>query len=454
MIVESSVRIVYGASEARRTLLQRHPLDEYEATPELQASIKRLFGESLTPDQVVARIVGEVRAHGDRAVREYSRRLDGCSLCALRIPQERIELAWQRTPVALQHALELAAERIEAFHRRQAYTSWMHWDEDGGALGQIVRPLQRVGLYAPNGRAPYPSSLLMAAIPARVAGVAQVVVATPPRDGELSDTILAAARVAGVREAYAMGGAQAIAALAYGTETVPRVDKVIGPGNIFVVLAKRRVFGVVDIDQLPGPTETLVVADATANPGLVAADMLAQAEHDPMASALLITTSEPLALAVRAEIVRRSAALGRSEIIEAALNARGGIAIVATLDEALQLANEYAPEHLCLQVQDPWPWVGRVSNAGGVFVGELSSEALGDYVVGPSHIMPTGRTARFSSPLNVNDFVKITSVFAVGAATARAISPAAVTIAEAEGLTAHAQAIRGRLQAGGSGGLQ
>ena len=441
----SDINLVYGADEARRTLLARRPLETYDASPALQASIIRLFGEPLTPDQVVERILADVHARGDEALRTYTRLLDGAEPESLRVPPERIAQAWETTPADLRAALQTAAERIRSFHERQPRNTWLQWDDEGGALGQIVRPLERVGIYAPNGRAPYPSSLLMAAIPAQVAGVPQVVVATPPRDGALNDTILAAAYVAGVSELYAVGGAQAIGALAYGTETVPRVDKILGPGNLFVVLAKRRVFGSVDIDQLPGPTETLLVADDTATPAYVAADMLAQAEHDPLASALLITPSDALARAVRHEIVTQLAQLGRNEIIAASLAAQGGIVVVDSLEEALELANEYAPEHLCLATADPWQWVGRVRNAGGVFVGEWSSEALGDYAIGPSHIMPTGQTARFSSPVNVWDFCKITSVFAVGPHTVGEIGPAALTLAEREGLTAHAQAIRLRL---------
>ncbi len=444
MVQESVVRIIQGAAEGRRTLLRRLPLDEYEAPSALQASINTLFGEPLTPDQVVARILSEVRADGDAAVHRYSRLLDGSTLEALRVPQGRIDLAWKRTDPALREALDLAAQRIDAFHRRQPRNSWLEWDQEGGALGQIVRPLQRVGIYAPNGRAPYPSSLLMAAIPARVAGVPEIVVATPPRDGELNDTILAAAHIAGVREVYAVGGAQAIAALAYGTASVPRVDKILGPGNIFVVLAKRRVFGTVDIDQLPGPTETLLIADETADSATIAADMLAQAEHDPMASAILLTPTESVALAVRDQMVRQLAQLPRSETILASLASRSGIVIVHDLPEAMNLANEYAPEHLCLLIANPWEWVGKVRNAGGIFVGDLSSEALGDYVVGPSHIMPTGQTARFSSPLNVWDFIKITSVFGVSPGVAQQISAAGIAIAEKEGLTAHARAMRMR----------
>ncbi|MBM3189218.1 MAG: histidinol dehydrogenase, partial [Chloroflexi bacterium] len=386
---EPAIRIVHGAAEGRRTLLRRQPLEEYAVSPELQREIERLFGEPLTPDQVVERILGDVRAEGDSALRRYSRLLDCAELTAIRVPEERLALAWERTAPALRDALQAAAERIEAFHRRQHRNSWLDWDAEGSALGQIVRPLERVGIYAPNGRAPYPSSLLMAAIPARVAGVPQVVVATPPRDGELNDTILAAARVAGVREVYGIGGAQAIAALAYGTESVPRVDKILGPGSLFVVLAKRRVYGRVDIDQLPGPTETLLIADETANPAYAAADMLAQAEHDPLASALLLTPSPALAQEVSREIAAQPGGLSRQAILRASLRDHGGIVVVRDLDEALALANEYAPEHLCLLTANPWALVGRVQNAGGVFIGELSCEALGDYVIGPSHIMPT-----------------------------------------------------------------
>ena len=446
------IRIVYGAVEARRTLLQRRALDEYVVSPELARSIEELFGEPLTPDQVVARILEDVRDQGDTALYSYAELLDGGRPDALRVPPERIAEAWERTPARLQQALTLSAERLRAFYERQPGQSWLEWDEAGGALGQMIRPLERVGIYAPHGSAAYPSSLLMAAVPAQVAGVPQIVVATPPRKGVLHDTILAAAHVAGVSEVYAIGGAQAIAALAYGTESIARVDKILGPGNIFVVLAKRRVYGRVGIDALPGPTETLLIADETANPAYVAADLLAQAEHDPLASAILLTPSVELADAVQAQVQEQLANLSRHEIILTSLEARGGIVVVADLDEALALANEYAPEHLCLLTADAWSLLGRVRNAGGVFVGELSSEALGDYVVGPSHIMPTGQTARFSSPVNVWDFLKITSVFGVSAPVARQISQEAITLAEEEGLYAHAEAVRLRLRELNEGG--
>jgi len=442
---QSIVRIVRGAEEIGRTILARQPLDEYQASPDLAEGIRRIFGEDLTPDQVVARILGDVREQGDAALRHYMKVIDGVDLESLRVSSERIEQAWERTPVELRKALRVSAERIERFYRRQPRNTWLDWDEQGGVLGQIVRPLERVGVYAPNGRAPYPSSLLMAAVPARVAGVPQVVVATPPRNGELNDTILAAAHIAGVTEVYALGGAQAVAALAYGTESVRRVDKILGPGNIFVVLAKRRVFGVVDIDQLSGPTETLLVADDSPDPSYVAADMLAQSEHDPMASALLLTTSEALAERVGRQLAQQLSVLSRADLARRALSTRGGIGIVDSVEEAMALANEYAPEHLCLLTESPAELLGMVRNAGGVFLGELSCEALGDYVIGPSHIMPTGRTARFSSPVNVWDFVKITSVFGAGADVVREISPAGILLAEEEGLTAHAQAMRARL---------
>lgn len=439
------LRLVRGKEAAAQTLFKRQALEDFATSEDLRASIARLFGEPLTPVEVVARIVADVRSQGDEALRRYSALLDGAAPEAFRVPPERITQAWERIRPELREALQRAAERIRAFHARQYASSWLEWDGQGGALGQIVRPLERVGIYAPHGRAPYPSSLLMAAIPARVAGVPEVVVATPLHRGALNEAILAAAYVAGVEEVYALGGAQAIAALAYGTESVHRVDKIMGPGNLFVVLAKRQVYGAVDIDQLPGPTETLLIADETANPAYVAADLLAQAEHDPLASALLITPSEALAQAVQREVERQVAALSRRAIIEESLSQRGGIALVANLDEALDLANAYAPEHLCLLTADPWSLVGRVRNAGGIFVGELASEALGDYIVGPSHIMPTAGTARFSSPVNVWDFLKITSIFSVSAPTAREISPAAIVLAEEEGLTAHAEAIRLRL---------
>ena len=441
------VRIISDLETARQTVLHRRSWDEIEVSPDLQSGIARIFGEPLSPDQVVARILSDVRTTGDRAVLDYSQRIDGVRPDPLRVTQAESDAAWERTPAELRQALEIAADRICAFHSRQYRQSWIEWDGEGGALGQIIRPLQRVGIYAPGGRALYPSSLLMAAVPARVAGVEEVIVSSPPQpDGCVGDVILAAARVAGVDAVVKAGGAQAIAALAYGTESISRVDKIVGPGNLFVVLAKRRVYGQVAIDGLPGPTETLIIADDSADPAWVAADLLAQAEHDVLASPICITPSATLASQVQTQVACQAGSLERSDTVARALEGQGGIVVVADLAQAVELANEFAPEHLCLAVRDPWAWVGRIRNAAGVFVGEMASEALGDYVVGPSHIMPTGGTARFASPCNVWDFVKLVSVFAPSAETARRLAPAGTTLARAEGLSAHAAAIQRRLQ--------
>jgi histidinol dehydrogenase len=312
----------------------------------------------------------------------------------------------------------------------------------------MLRPLERVGVYAPGGRAPYPSSLLMAVVPAQVAGVREIIVCSPPQsDGHVAPVVLAAARTVGVDKVFAVGGAQAIAAMAYGTSVVPRVDKVVGAGGLFVTLAKRLVYGQTGIDGLYGPTETLLIADDSAQASWVAADLLAQAEHDPLASSVLLTTSDALAGEVALELERQMAVLPRRAIVAQALAGQGAIIVAGSLDEALELANVYAPEHLCLLVRDAWSLIGRVQNAGGVFVGHWTSEALGDYAIGPSHIMPTSATARFGSPLNVNDFQKIISIFMLGEPTAARIADTAITLAEAEGLTAHANAVRHRLAA-------
>ena len=439
------VRIIEDVALAQDTILRRRAWDEVEITPALQAGIERTFGEPLSPDQVVTRILRDVRRDGDAALRTYNERIDGATTERLQVTESEIAEAWENTALDLRDALQTAADRIRVFHEKQYRQSWIDWDSEGGALGQIIRPLERVGIYAPGGRAPYPSSLLMAAVPARVAGVGEIVVASPPgADGRVSDLILAAARVAGVDSVFKVGGAQAIGALAYGTESIPRVDKIAGPGNLFVMLAKRRVYGQVAIDGLPGPTETLIVADDSADAALVAADLLAQAEHDVLASPICVTPSRVLAERVQIEVARQIEALERAEIIAEAFQGQGGIVLVADLGQALALANQYAPEHLCLLVRDAWSWVGKVRNAGGVFVGETASEALGDYIVGPTHIMPTGGTARFGSPCNVWDYIKITSVFAPAETTVVRLSAVAAMLAEAEGLTAHAAAIRKR----------
>lgn len=448
MAVDPIIRL-FTVEEARATILARRAPDEAETTVEHAERSRQLFGEVLTPDQIAARIIQEVRRDSDRAVRKYTRLLDGVELDDFRVPQDEVETAASAISGTLREALQTAADRIRAFHEREPKGSWAHWDEDGG-VGQLVRPLERVGLYVPGGKAPYPSSLLMAAVPARVAGVAHIAVATPPGpDGRVHPVVLAAAHIARVDAVYRIGGVAAVAAFAYGTASVPRVDKILGPGNVFVVSAKRQVFGAVDIDQLPGPTETVLIADDTANPSYAAADLLAQAEHDEMASAILLTPSRSFAGAVQKDATRQIKSLERAAIIRASLARNGGIVLTADIEEAVALANAYAPEHLCLLVADPWSLVGRIKHAGGIFVGEHSSEALGDYVVGPSHIMPTGGTARFASPLSVRDFLKVTGLFAVNRPACERLGETAMVIANAEGLSAHAGAVRRRMKGEG-----
>jgi histidinol dehydrogenase len=450
MATTAVIRII-SAAEGRRSVLARRSVGDVTVTPGLAAGIECVFGRPLTPDQAVVTILEDVRARGDAAVREWTRRIDGTDVAELQVPAERLAAAYEAISSDLRRALHVSIDRVRAFHARQPTHGWVDWSADGGALGQIVRPLEQVGVYAPGGTAPYPSTLVMSAVPAQVAGVPHIAVVSPPgKDGWPSPLVLAAAHACGVEAVYRVGGAQSIAALAYGTASVPRVDKIVGPGNIFVVLAKRHVYGMVDIDGLPGPTETLVVADEHATPALVAADLLAQAEHDLLASAILITPSRRLAEAVQAQVADQIESLSRSEIIAESLQGQGGIVVCADLDEAIDLANEYAAEHLCLHVADPWPWVGKVKNAGGVFLGEHSCEALGDYVIGPSHVMPTLGTARFASPLTVRDFTKIISLFGLSRAEAQAIGAAAHALAQAEGLTAHAAAVARRLPAGNS----
>jgi histidinol dehydrogenase len=435
----------YTVNEARSTILRREWL-EPELPAAVQARLRQLFGEGVTPETAVAQILASVRQGGDAALRDWTRRIDGIDLPDFRLPAGALAAAAGRLEAELLAALRQAAERIRAFHFRQPLPSW-HTRDLGGLLGQAVRPLQRVGVYVPGGTAPLPSSLLMCAIPAQVAGVPEIVVATPPgRDnGRVADVILAAAHIAGVQEFYVAGGAQAIAALAFGTESIRRVDKIVGAGNLFVTLAKRQLFGLVGLDGIFGPTETAVVADESANPEWVAADLLAQAEHDPLATAILFTPSRPLAEQVSAAVARQLEERQRADTIAASLAARGGVVLTAGLAQAVALADEFAPEHLCLAVADPQRWQGAIRRAGGLFLGERSFEVLGDYVAGPSHIMPTGGTARFASPLNTLDFVRITSLVHLDEVTAARLSRTAACLADAEGLDGHAHAARLRI---------
>jgi histidinol dehydrogenase len=439
------VRIIQGREEALRTILKRVELDEVELPEHLRERDRRLFGPDLSVEETVRRIVRAVRDEGDAAVLRFNEALDLSAPAPLAVGRTETAAAYASLDGDLVDALKLAAERIRAHHQRQRDRAWQAFQTDG--LGQIVRPLQRAGIYMPGTAIVYPSSLLMTAIPARVAAVEEVYVASPAaRDGSVPALKLVAADIAGVDAIYRAGGAQAIAAFAYGTESIPRVDKICGPGNIWVTLAKREVFGVTGIDALYGPTETVVVADDSTDPVICAADLLAQAEHDEIASPILITPSLRLAERVAAEVERQVATLERGAVALAAFENRGGAVVTDSLDEAIELANLYAPEHLCLLIEDAWQHTERVRNAGGLFVGESSPEALGDYIAGPSHVMPTGGSARYASPLSVNDFLKITSLIAVEAPVMQDLAGAAALIARAEGLTAHARALEIRLE--------
>lgn len=439
---------IYDVVTARNTILKRIPPDETDVPPIVLDRIAETFGERISAEEAVRRILQDVRTRGDEALRDWSAKLDGFPADApLRVPDDQLASALEALSTLEREALELAAYRIREFYRRQPLTSWFTNDL-GGTLGQIIRPHKRVGLYVPGGTAPLPSSVLMSAIPAQVAGVKDIVVVTPPlrQTAEssnlyslVSPIILAACALVGVTEVYALGGAQAIAALAYGTESVPPVDKIFGPGNLFVTLAKRQVFGAVGIDGLAGPTETLVIADESAKPDWVAADLLAQAEHDVLASAILLTPSRELAEGVQVEVGHQMETLPRADILAQSLPGQSGIVVTKDLDEAVVLSNAYAPEHLCLAVGNPWALSEKITNAGGIFMGEQSFEVLGDYVAGPSHVMPTGGSARFASPLNVWDFVHIVSLIALDPATTAEIAPMAARIARAESLEAHAR---------------
>jgi histidinol dehydrogenase len=429
---------ILDLQSARRSVLRRPPPGEAEYPAALLESVARLFGEGVSPSEAVTRILHSVRCEGDAALKRWGEILDRARLEDLRVPPGALAQALADLPSPLAVALNSAADRIRAFHARQPVPSWDTQDL-GGTLGQRFTPIRRVGVYVPGGSAPLPSSLLMAVIPAQVAGVEQIVVCTPPNP---HPAILAAAYLCGLQSVYQVGGAQAIAAMAYGTESVPKVDKIVGAGNLFVTLAKQQVYGVVGIDGLAGPTETMIIADARANPVWLAADLLAQAEHDPLASAILLTPAPELARAVQDQVGGQMESLGRAEIIAASLAQRGGIVLVPDLPTAAQVADEYAPEHLCLAVENPQELAKSIRNAGGIFLGEHACEVLGDYVAGPSHIMPTGGSARFASPLNVLDFVKITSLIGLDPGASQALSSLAAEIAEAETLTAHAAAAR------------
>ena len=441
-----NVRVARSIEDGLRLLTAGRELDRLAVPPELAKRIEATFGEPLTPTEVVVRIVSAVRAEGDTALERYCKLIDGAFHQPLRVDADEMVAATQEIPSDLLDAMKVAAERILEFHRRSVRQSWIE-SSPVGVFGQVIRPLDRVGLYVPGGTAAYPSSLLMSALPARAAGVSEVIVCTPARgDGKVPAVVLAAAQIAGVSAVYKLGGAQAIAAMAYGTGLIPRVDKILGPGNLFVALAKRMVSGAVGVDSISGPTETLVVADCTAEPEQVAADLLAQAEHDALAQPILITTSPELIELLPGEIDRQLDRLARASIARESIEKRAIFVLVDDIGKAVQLANEYAPEHLCLEVADPWSLLDSVRSAGGIFLGNRSVEALGDYVAGPSHVMPTGGSARYSSPLTVEDFVKVSSLFAVSPEGLKGLGPGAIRIAHAEGFDAHAASIERRLR--------
>ena len=420
--------------------------------PNFESELDRLLAFENTQDaqidQAVAAIVLEVRQRGDAAVLEYTRRFDRIQardMAALELPKARLEHSLASLPAARADALRIAASRIRAFHDRQVVQSWSYTEADGTQLGQQVTPLERVGIYVPGGKAAYPSTVLMNAIPARVAGVDEIVMVVPAPGGDTTDLVLAAAAICGVDRVFTIGGAQAIAALAYGTESVPAVDKIVGPGNAYVAAAKRQVFGVVGIDMLAGPSEILVLCDGRTDPQWVAMDLFSQAEHDEMAQAILLCPDAGFIEVVAQSIERQLHDMPRRAVIEASLSARGALIKVRDLDEACRIANRVAPEHLELSVESPESWLPKIRHAGAVFLGRYSSEVLGDYCAGPNHVLPTARTARFSSPLGVYDFQKRTSVIQVSRDGARKLGLVAAELAAGEGLPAHAKSAQYRM---------
>ncbi|WP_336790960.1 histidinol dehydrogenase [Paenibacillus sp. MMO-177] len=406
-------------------------------------------------NETVRQIVEAIKAEGDAALLRYTEQLDRVRIDAssLRVTQEEINAAYDKVDAAFLTAIREAAVNIRVFHEKQKRNSWMDLQPDGTMLGQILRPLKRVGVYVPGGKAAYPSSVLMNVIPAQVAGVPEIVMVTPPATGGkegIDPYILVAAAEAGVKEMYRVGGAQAIAALAYGTATIAPVDKICGPGNIYVALAKRTVFGAVDIDSIAGPSEIVVLADEGANASYIAADLLSQAEHDEMASAILVTPSETLAEAVAAEVERQLATLPREAIARASIDSYGAVLLVESIKAGIDVVNKLAPEHLEVLTADPMSLLGLIENAGAIFLGPYSSEPVGDYFAGPNHIIPTNGTARFSSPVNVDDFLKKSSLIYYSKEALLKNGNSIMTLARHEGLEAHARAIQIRLEQEGN----
>jgi histidinol dehydrogenase len=421
--------------------------------PDFLATLDALLAFDNSTDDAIERTVAEVLANvrtlGDAAVIDYTSRFDKLavtSMAQLELPRDALQAAFDGLPAAQKDALEKAAARVRSYHERQKAESWEYAEADGTRLGQKITPLDRVGLYVPGGKAAYPSSVLMNALPAKVAGVKELIMVVPTPGGQRNSLVLAAAHLAGVDRVFTIGGAQAVAALAYGTQTIPQVDKIVGPGNAYVASAKRRVFGVVGIDMVAGPSEVLVIADASANPDWVAMDLFAQAEHDELAQSILLCPDAAFIERVAQSIAKLLPEMPRRETITASLGGRGALIQVSDLDEACVIANRIAPEHLELAVAQPRALADKIRHAGAIFLGHYTSESLGDYCAGPNHVLPTSRSARFSSPLGVYDFQKRTSLIEVSAAGAQSLGPIASVLAHGEGLAAHARAAEFRLK--------
>ena len=430
--------------EAVEKLLKKPAFDQVELNPRIREANKKLFGADLTAAEIVDRIVGDVRRDGDEAVIKYTKLIDRTEFTPEEfvVTEAEYEAAYQETDPAVVESLRKAAENVRRYHQEQKPNSWMTYRDKGSILGQSVIPLDRVGIYVPGGTAAYPSSVIMNAMPAVVAGVKEIIMMVPPKNGKINPYVLVAAKEAGVSKIFKIGGAQAIAAMAFGTETIPRVDKITGPGNIFVTLAKKAVYGHCDIDMLAGPSEILIVADKTADPAYTAADMLSQAEHDMLASSIVITDSPELAEKVAAEAEKQLKVLPREEITRASLDRNGMIIITEDIMQAVELANVSAPEHMEVLTEQPFQLLPYIRHAGAVFLGAYSPEPLGDYFAGPNHVLPTGGTARYYSVLNVETFMKRTSIISYTQEQLDAVSDDVIRLAEAEGLQAHANAVK------------
>ena len=430
--------------ETVEKLLKKPAFDQVELNPRIREANKKLFGADLTAAEIVDRIVGDVRRDGDEAVIKYTKLIDRTEFTPEEfvVTEAEYEAAYQEADPAVVESLRKAAENVRRYHQEQKPNSWMTYRDKGSILGQSVIPLDRVGIYVPGGTAAYPSSVIMNAMPAVVAGVKEIIMMVPPKNGKINPYVLVAAKEAGVSKIFKIGGAQAIAAMAFGTETIPRVDKITGPGNIFVTLAKKAVYGHCDIDMLAGPSEILIVADKTADPAYTAADMLSQAEHDMLASSIVITDSPELAEKVAAEAEKQLKVLPREEITRASLDRNGMIIITEDIMQAVELANVSAPEHMEVLTEQPFQLLPYIRNAGAVFLGAYSPEPLGDYFAGPNHVLPTGGTARYYSVLNVETFMKRTSIISYTQEQLDAVSDDVIRLAEAEGLQAHANAVK------------